>query len=332
MKNRLFFMNLLGILGIVILIFISSKYGYIDIDLKEVAKGFFSKGKEGGTNWYIVHQVRLPRIMTSLLVGGILSMCGLIFQGVLLNPLANPYTLGISGGASFGAGLALVLNITIFGIYSPSVLAFIFGGLSLVLVLKVGSIDGKIEPIGVILGGIIIGSFFSAGLTFLKYIADDEVGNIIFWLLGGFSGKSWNEVGILLIAGIIGVIIFYIFAEELNILALGEKNAISLGIDPMKIRIILLGTGTILSSLTVAICGIIGFVGLVVPHIIRTIVGTDNKKLIITSLIWGGFLMLIADNIVRVILPNDIPVGIITSLLGAPFFALVFKKKVGGRS
>jgi len=328
MKKHFKLWTIVGIILLVLSVFFYLQMGYTNISLKEVIETL--KGGEGSPNWYIIHEVRLPRILTSILIGSILSMCGLVFQGVLLNPLADPYTLGISSGASFGAALAIILNVTIFGIFSIHVVSFVFAILCLMIVIKMGSFDRRMNPTSIILGGIIVGAFFSAGLSFLKYLADEGVGAIIFWLLGSFTGKSWIEVSILSVIWVFGFIFFCYYAEDLNILALGEKNAISLGINPSKIRRILLVVSSILSAVAVSTCGIIGFVGLVVPHLLRFVMGTDNKKLIIGCAIWGGILMGLADNVVRVVLPNDIPVGVITSLLGAPFFALIFRKKMGG--
>ncbi|MCK5780066.1 MAG: iron ABC transporter permease [Psychrilyobacter sp.] len=328
MKKYFKLWTITGIILLVLSVVFYLQMGYTKIPFKEVIEVL--KGSDTTSNWYIINEVRLPRILTSILIGSILSMCGLVFQGVLLNPLADPYTLGISSGASFGAALGLVLNITFLGVFSIHIFSFIFSILCLVVVIKMGSFEKKMNPISIILGGVIVGAFFSAGLSFLKYIADEGVASIVFWLMGSFVGKSWLEVGILTVVWVFGFIIFYYYAEDLNILALGEKSAISLGLNPSKIRKILLVVSSILSAVAVSTCGIIGFVGLVVPHLLRFILGTDNKKLIIGCAIWGGVIMGAADNIVRVVLPHDIPVGVITSLIGAPFFALIFRKKMGG--
>lgn len=330
MLKKFRILTIIGVVLLVLSVLVYLQMGYIEIPMKDIIR--ILKSGEVAPNWYIIHEVRLPRILSSILIGSILSMCGLVFQGVLLNPLADPYTLGISSGASFGAALALVLNITIFGIFSIHIMSFIFAIVCLIVVIKMGSFEKKMNPTSIILGGIIIGAFFSAGLSFLKYLADEDVGSIVFWLLGSFTGKSWLEVKLLGAVWAFGIICFYYFSEELNILALGEKNAISLGVNPSKIRKVLLVVSSILSAVAVSTCGIIGFVGLVVPHLLRFLIGTDNKKLIISCAIWGGLLMGLADNTVRVVLPNDIPVGVITSLLGAPFFALIFRKKMGGES
>ncbi|ASC93594.1 MULTISPECIES: FecCD family ABC transporter permease [Sulfurospirillum] len=304
--------------------------GYIDIPFFDVCKIMIGSKENviGSTEWFVVHDIRLPRILTAILTGVALSLSGLVFQGVLLNPLADPYTLGISSGASFGAALALLLGLSGVMIQGS---AFFFAIISLGIVLRLATFEGRIIPVSLILSGVIIGAFFSAGLSFSKYLAGDEIASIFFWLLGSFQGKTWMEVMILLAVVSFGSMVIYFYAEEINILSLGEKNASSMGVDTHRVRLILLVVASLMSSVTVSICGIIGFVGLIIPHMMRFLVGTDNKKLIIVCSLWGGILLSMADNVSRALLPHEVPIGILTALLGAPFFAIVFRNKMRGK-
>lgn len=320
-----------GISLLFITVLIYSSMGYMELPLGDVFKIIFKVDDPNivETHAFIIREVRLPRIIVSMIAGAALSLSGLVFQGVLLNPLADPYTLGISAGASFGAALGLTLGLSFLGVFTIPFMAFIFALLSLLVVVKMASFGGKINSISLILSGVIVGSFFSAGLSFAKYIAGDDVASIVFWLMGSFSSKSWTEVYILGGVTLIGILIILYYSAELNILTLGEKNAIAMGVDTNKTRKVLLVTASIVSAVSVSICGIIGFVGLIVPHLMRFLVGTDHKRLTIISAIWGAIILSTADNLVRAVLPNEIPIGIMTSLLGAPFFAFIFRKKLG---
>lgn len=329
-KFRVWLLSGVALLFISLLVY--AGMGYIKIPVKEVFDILFNLGpeKSGTTEWIIIREVRLPRIIVSMIAGVALSLSGLVFQGVLLNPLADPYTLGISAGASFGAALAIILKLTFLGVFTVPIMAFIFAIISLGMVLKMATFGGKINSVSLILSGVIIGAFFSAGLTFTKYIAGDEVASIVFWLMGSFSSKTWSEAVILGIVTFFGICVFIYYGEEMNILSLGEKNALSMGINTSRVRKILLVTASIISAVSVSVCGIIGFVGLIVPHLMRFLVGTDNRKLIFICALWGAIILSGADNLVRAVLPNEIPIGIMTSLLGAPFFAFIFRKRLSG--
>jgi len=320
-----------GALLLFMSVLIYSSMGYMKLPVKDVFKIVLGIEDPNITEMqtFIVREVRLPRIIVSMIAGAALSLSGLVFQGVLLNPLADPYTLGISAGASFGAALGIILGLTFLGSFTIPVMAFLFSLISLWTVMKMASFSGKINSISLILSGVIVGSFFSAGLSFTKYIAGDDVASIVFWLMGSFSSKTWPEVYILGGFTFLGILVFLYFGDELNILTLGEKNAIAMGVDTNKVRRILLVTASVVSAVSVSVCGIIGFVGLIVPHLMRFLVGTDNKRLTLICTLWGAVILAAADNMVRAVLPNEIPIGIMTSLLGAPFFAFIFRSKLG---
>ncbi len=279
----------------------------------------------------VVMDVRLPRILTAAGVGGGLAVCGTVFQAILLNPLADPYTLGVSAGAAFGAALAIILNISFAGTYSITLLAFLGAVTTLALVIYLSAGAGGLSSNNLILSGIIVAAILSAGISFLKYLADEQVGVIIFWLMGSFASRTWTDVVIITAAVVVGLAIFLVFARDLNLLSLGARSASSLGVNTGKVTLILLLTASLLSAVCVSVSGIIGFVGLLVPHLMRSITGPNNLHLIPVSLLTGAILLLIADTITRAILPQEVPIGILTALIGGPFFCYIFRRRQVGQ-
>lgn len=277
----------------------------------------------------IVMEVRLPRILTCAAVGASLALSGVIFQGILLNPLADPYTLGVSAGAAFGASVAILLNLSASFVSVP---LFAFAGASLTLFFVIFlSCTGKqnhptLSSNNLILSGIIVAAILSAGISFLKYIADEQVAVIIFWLMGSFASRTWTDVVITVLFLVAGGVIAVVFARDLNLISLGERAASSLGVDTKRVTLILLITGSMLAAVAVSVSGIIGFVGLLVPHIVRFITGPDNRSLIPVAMLTGSILLLAADTITRAVLPYEIPIGILTALIGGPVFCWIFKR------
>lgn len=280
----------------------------------------------------VVTDVRLPRILTAALVGGGLAMCGVVFQGILLNPLADPYTLGVSAGAAFGAALAILMNVAALGLHSVPLFAFIGALATLAAVVYLSSASGGPSSSNLILSGIIVAAILSAGISFLKYVADEQVAVIIFWLMGSFASKTWGDVALILAAVAGGLAVFLYFARELNLMALGSQMASSLGVDTRKVTLLLLATASLVAAVCVSVSGIIGFVGLLVPHIMRLATGPDNRRLIPASLLSGALLLLCADTLTRAVLPAEIPIGVLTALIGGPFFCWVFRRQSAGRA
>ena len=278
----------------------------------------------------VVADVRMPRILASVLVGGMLGVSGSIFQAILLNPLADSYTLGISTGAAFGASLVIVLQI--FGLALPAgisvpVFAFLGGVGTLAVVLFLAAGDRRLSSTSLILAGVIVAAILSAAIGFLKFLADEQVGLIIFWLMGSLAGSSWQNIALLIPAALAGILVAVVYSRDLNIMATGDRAATTLGVNTVRLRMLLLTVGTLMTSLAVSVSGIIGFVGLIVPHMLRHIVGPDNRRLIPLSFFAGGLLLLLADTLTRAVLPVEVPIGVLTALLGGPFFCLLFKKR-----
>ena len=309
--------------------------GYVQIPFGDVIRIVAAKvtGREGMITHLdqlapvVVMDVRLPRILAATLVGGGLAVSGAVFQGILLNPLADPYTLGVSAGAAFGASLALLLNFTLLGLWSVPAFAFAGALFTLMAVIYLTAGSGGFSSGSLILSGIIVAAILSAGVSFIKYLADDAVGIIIFWLMGSFASKTWAEVGLAAAAVVFGLSIFLYFSRDLNLLALGHRTAGSLGVSPRKVSLLLLITASLVSAVCVAVSGIIGFVGLLVPHMVRFVTGPDNRRLIPVSALAGSLLLLCADTVTRAVLPREVPIGVITALIGGPFFCYIYRKR-----
>jgi len=314
---------------------LSAGMGYIGVDFTDVAR-IIAGRLTGHTAWFadldelfpvVVFDVRMPRILTAAIVGGGLAVSGVIFQGILLNPLADPYTLGVSAGAAFGASVAILLNIGFMGSYSIPLAAFAGAATTLLFVLYLSSSSGGFSSSNLILSGIIVAAILSAGISLLKYIADEQVAVIIFWLMGSFSSKTWADVAVTLGFVSAGLVVCFFFARDLNLLSLGNRTAGTLGVNTRWVPMILLITASLIAAACVSVSGIIGFVGLLVPHMMRGITGPDNRRLIPISLVAGAVLLMTADTVTRAVLPTEIPIGVLTALFGGPFFCWVFRKR-----
>ena len=327
-------------LGIVLclLVVAASTMGYMKVGFLEVIRMLAVEvlGQErmvGNTDPVIkaiVVDVRIPRILTAVMVGGTLAVSGAVFQGILLNPLADPYTLGVSAGAAFGASIALLLNVAFLGSFNVPLFAFIGALSSLVVVMYLASSAGSFSSNNLILSGVIVAAILSAGISFLKYMADEQVSVIIFWLMGSLSAKSWTDVLILFFFSGLGVGVCLFFSKDLNLMSLGEKTAGSLGVDHSRMMPMLLVNASLMAAVCVSVSGIIGFVGLLVPHMARMATGPDNRRLIPVSFLSGAILLLSADTVTRAMLPVEVPIGVLTALIGGPFFCYIFRKRQTG--
>ena len=322
-------------LGLAILVLISACLGTMSIPVQDVLGILASPPWESGSlssvqpdvQSVIIWDVRLPRILTAAAVGAGLASSGAVFQGILLNPLAEPYTLGVSAGAAFGASLVLLFGLNFLGFWSLPLMAFAGAGLTMILVLFLSSTAGGFSSTNLILSGVIVSSILSAGMSFLKYLAQEDVSVIVFWLLGSFASSTWSELW--LVCAFLGVtlILFMCAARDLNLLCLGSRVARSMGVNSSKTRLFLLLAGSLLAAVCVSVSGIIGFVGLVVPHMMRFLTGPDHRLLLPASVLAGALLLLAADTITRALLPQEVPIGILTAMLGGPFFFVIFRSR-----
>jgi iron complex transport system permease protein len=321
-----------GLLGGIIL---STSLGYVSIPFWTVLRIIAAKmlGAEGLLGELqelyptVIFDVRLPRILTAVAVGSGLALSGAVFQGILLNPLADPYTLGVSAGAAFGASFVLLFDLGLLGVYTVPLFAFIGAGLTLLAVIYLSASAGGVSSNNLILSGVIVTAILSAGISFFKYLAQERVAVIVFWLLGSFASTTWVDAVLVWSFTLAGFGVFFYFGRDLNMLCLGAKTASSLGVDPARVRLILLITGSFVAAVCVSVSGIIGFVGLLVPHMMRGLTGPDHHRLLPVCLLAGGLLLLGADTVTRAILPTEVPIGVLTALIGGPFFCFIFRKR-----
>jgi iron complex transport system permease protein len=312
----------------------SAGAGYVRVPAGEVLRHLIHRapaGQPGALNPVVIREVRLPRIAAAAAVGGGLALSGAVFQGILMNPLADPYTLGVSAGAAFGAGIALWLRFERFGAHSVPLAAFAGAVATLAAVILLSSASGGLGSSNLILAGIIVSAILSAGVSFVKFAADEEVALIVAWLMGSLSGRTWGDLLPLAAVLAIGFPLCLFFARDLNLLALGRHTAASLGVAPERVSLLLLLAASLIAAVCVSISGIIGFVGLLVPHLMRTLTGPDHRRLLPAVLLAGAILLLGADTVTRALLPQELPVGVLTALLGGPFFCWVFRRQSAGR-
>ncbi|MBL3520232.1 iron ABC transporter permease [Arcobacter lanthieri] len=278
----------------------------------------------------IIFDIRLPRIIAAAMIGASLAISGASFQAMFVNPLVSPGILGVLSGASFGAALGMVLGWSWFFI---NISTFIFGFLAVIFALFISYIYSSAKNmIILVLGGIISNSLFSALLSILKYSADpyDTLPAITYWLMGSLSFSTSSIVWNLTIPLILGVFILIFLSKYLNALSLGDEEAKALGVDTKKIKIVVILVATFISALSVILAGIIGWIGLIIPHIVRFLFGADNKIVLPLSAIVGAIFLLIVDNASRIIFSFEIPIGIVTSIIGIPIFILVLKNAKKG--
>ncbi len=264
--------------------------------------------------------IRMPRVLMAMLVGAALSVSGAVFQGLFRNPLVSPDILGVSSGAGFGAALAIILVGT--SALAIQISAFVFALLAVMIAYQIGN-RGYSSITNLVLAGIIVSALFTAGLSFLKYVADpyEQLPTIVFWTMGGFNYIVWMDVWRALPLAAGGLLFLYLFRWRLNLLAMGDEEALTLGLNVGKARTIYIIMATLIVAVCISACGSISWVGLVVPHIARMLVGPDHKMLIPFSALTGAVFMLTMDTLARTITGVEIPISIITSFVGAPFLA-----------
>ena len=277
----------------------------------------------------IILEVRLPRVLLAILTGACLALAGAGFQGVLRNPLADPYTLGVASGAAVGASFIILsgLQAALFGVWTIPVVAFVTGIVSLILVLRLANIHGKLQLETLILSGVVVQAFLGSLVSFMVSLSDRVVNEIVFWLMGSLAMRGWSFACLLIPFLTAGFAVLLIFARTLNLLALGERQAEHLGVRVTRTRLVVLVASTFMTAAAVSVAGTIGFVGLVVPHLVRLAAGPDHRLLIPLSALFGGIYLLWADTLARMALsPAEIPLGVVTAFLGAPFFAYLLRK------
>jgi len=290
--------------------------------------GDMFSGIDYPSSWLtIVLDIRLPRVLAGVIVGASLAMAGAIMQGIFRNSMADPFIVGVSSGAALGASLALLLQLSLhklMKIYISPILSFVGALVAVFLVYEISRVDDKVPVETLLLAGVAISSFLSALTSALIYTVSRDVYNVLFWLTGSLSVSKWNDVLVSLITFIMGLSIL-LFSRDMNAMLLGEDVAKSLGTEVEYVKRVAIVLSSIVTATAVSTSGIIGFVGLIVPHMTRLLVGPDHRVLIPFSALVGGIFLLWCDVIARVFFP--LPVGIVTALFGAPFFIYLLKKR-----
>jgi iron complex transport system permease protein len=278
----------------------------------------------------IVLELRLPRVLTAMAVGAALSIAGATYQGLLRNPLADPYVLGTASGAALGAAVALLIpvQLAVLGFGLVHVLAFAGALAAVAVVYRVSRLGALNSLTSVLLTGYAVGSLLAAGLAMTMYLAGNNLRQIFFYLLGSFSLASWPQLAIALPVIIVGSAVLLSRPRALNALLLGEQTAAHLGLDVKRERLILLGAATLVTAASVAVSGLIGFVGLVIPHLVRLVVGPNARALLPLTVIYGAAFLATADLLARI--PGELPVGVITAIVGAPFFLYLLRRYHAG--
>ncbi len=277
----------------------------------------------------LILRVRLPRILAALLIGASYGATGTGFQAIFKNPLVDSNILGVTSGAGFGAALALLL---VADPWLVQISAFLFGLLAVFLSFF-GSRIYRTSPLLVLtLMGILIGSLFSSLTSLLKYVADplDTLPAITFWLLGSLTGITWQNILPLVLITIFGLFSLWLIRWRLNVLSLGDSEAITLGVDPTRMKLVIILISTLMTAVAVSASGVIGWVGLVIPHAGRLIVGPDHKKLVPVSISLGAAFMMVIDDVARTLLPGEIPLGVLTGLIGVPILVLLMRRSRSG--
>ncbi len=279
-----------------------------------------------GNTEVIIFDIRLPRLLMAGLVGAALSVAGTTYQGLFRNPLADPYLIGVAQGAALGAVIGFMLPSLQVG--SIPFLAFVGAISAAAMVYAVARVGKTLPMTTVILAGIAIGAFLTAITSYLMIASGDNLHGIISWLLGSFSLTSWRQVAMVTPYIIVGIIIIWLFARPLNVMQLDEEQAQQLGINVEQVKLILLGTATLITAAAVCFCGTIGFVGIIIPHAMRLIWGPDHRFLLPLATFAGAIFLILADTAARTILaPTEVPIGVITAFIGAPFFLYLLRQK-----
>ncbi|MDR2799694.1 MAG: iron chelate uptake ABC transporter family permease subunit [Desulfovibrio sp.] len=280
----------------------------------------------------VVLEIRLPRVILAMAAGAGLALSGAVFQAVLRNPLADPFTLGVSGGAAFGAALAISLGLTgAFHGFGLPLIAFVFAALALGCVLMLGRIGGGLRPESLVLGGVVVSAFLAALIALVKALDESSVTGIVFWIMGSFQGRGWRDIVLLLPGFLLGSFPVLLCARQADMLGLGDNEARQMGLNASRLRLLLLLCAGAVTASCVAVSGIIGFVGLVVPHLVRMVLGAEHRRVFPASILCGALLLLWSDTAARTLPPGgvELPVGVITALFGGPFFCVILGKKQG---
>jgi iron complex transport system permease protein len=305
------------------------RMGAVSLSVREVVAG--ARGLGDPTTIAIVRRLRLPRALLAALVGGSLAASGATFQALLRNPLAEPYILGVSGGAAVGAVGAIVLTGAPASGAMVALSAFAGAILAILLVFRVAASVGKaLDTRVLLLAGVVVGAFFNACILLALTFADTEsFRSAMFWMMGSFSGATWRGIGTMAGAMVPALLLLFALARPLNLFAVGEETAAFLGVRTERTKLLAYGTASLLTAAAVAVSGVIGFVGLVVPHVVRMLWGGDHRFLLPASVLLGATFAVLADTLARTAAaPTELPIGVVTAFVGVPFFVYLLRRRM----
>jgi len=327
------------IVGFIVTVIAALNIGYTPISFSEIltilAKQIpFTSIKSSSispVDSAIIIQIRLPRVLAGALVGAGLAAAGVIYQGIFRNPMADSYLLGASAGASVGYTVAVLYvtsSLSLIGLGMTQVFAFIFALLTVFVVLNISRVGGKIPTTTLLLSGIVANIFLLAIETVMQLRSGKVLSGIVDWLAGGFSDTVWTQFYAVMPIIIVGILLTYFFTRDLNVMSMGEETAQHLGVNTERTRQVLLAIASLITAAAVAISGVIGFVGLIIPHMTRLVIGPDHRILLPASTIVGAMFLVICDSVARIATgASELPVGVITALVGTPFFIYLLRRR-----
>ncbi|MFW6382141.1 MAG: FecCD family ABC transporter permease [Bacillota bacterium] len=321
------------IIALFITFMLSLMIGSTPIPIKSTLISLFKFNGELTRFSVIIRNIRLPRVILSFLVGSSLAIAGAVFQSIIRNPMVDPYIVGISAGAGTAATIAIIYNMswTLFYFSTIPLFAFIGALITVILVYNLSKVGNKIPVMNFLLAGVATGFILDAIRSFLMVIGTNDMQQVVFWLMGSLAGSNWRDIRIVLPYYLIGLIPIIFYVKDLNIILLGEDNAQTLGVEVEKVKKILITGATLITAAAVSVSGSIGFIGLVMPHVSRMLIGPDNRKLIPFAAVLGGIFLMISDMLARSLMPPlEIPVGIITAIVGGPYFIYLLRKNKSG--
>ena len=332
-NKRIYFMFLFSLILLFIMFLLSLMIGSTPIPIRSTIDSLFSFDGELTRFSVIIRQIRLPRVILSFLVGSGLAVAGAVFQGIIRNPMVDPYIVGISAGAGTAATIAIIFNMTWSLFYFNTIPLFAFLGaiITVIIVYNISKVGNKIPVMNFLLAGVAIGFILDAIRSFLMVTGTNDMQQVVFWLMGSLAGTNWRDIRIVLPYYFIGLLPILLYIKDLNIILLGEDNAQSLGVEVEKVKKILITSATLITAAVVSVSGSIGFIGLVMPHMARMLIGPDHRKLIPFAAILGGIFLMVSDMLARSLMPPlEIPVGIITAIAGGPYFIYLLRNNKSG--
>ena len=308
------------------------RYSITPIEVVKIIGAYLTDSLEGldKIRVNVVMQVRLPRILLSMIIGAGLACSGVSYQCMFGNPLVSQDILGVSAGAGFGAALGILLSASSFGVQTQ---ALVFGLLAVGIVLAISRMQNKTELFMLVLSGVIVGALFEALVSLIKYVADpqDKLPAITVWLMGSLASASYKKVVIAAVTIVPCMAVLLALRWKMNLLSLDEEEARSLGVNVDRLRLVVIVVSTLMTAVSVSLCGIIGWIGLVIPHIGRFFVGNDHRGLVPATMILGAVYLLLIDGLARTMSAAELPLSILTAIIGAPFFAYMLRKTMKGK-